>query len=171
MLRCYHATGARTDELAQCRLADLLDRTSQVVLGNHKRSKTQKTPTLRHITLNAEALAIFKALSVGKEPTEHVFLNSDGKPFGRKALAVRFTRVKEVAGKQKLGAVRDEITIYSFRHLWISEALMAGNDIATVARMAGTSIAIIERVYGHFRNQHLQDAQARLDELRRQRGR
>ena len=46
-----------------------------------------------------------------------------------------------------------------------------GNDAATVARMAGTSIAMIERVYGHFRNQHLLDAQARLDQLRQQRGR
>ncbi len=49
--------------------------------------------------------------------------------------------------------------------------MMAGNDIATVAKMAGTSIAMIERVYGHFRNKHLHDAQARLDELRRHRGR
>jgi hypothetical protein len=48
---------------------------------------------------------------------------------------------------------------------------MPGNDIATVARMAGTSIAMIERVYGHFRNQHLQDAQARVDALRMKRGR
>ena len=46
---------------------------------------------------------------------------------------------------------------------------MAGNDIATVARMAGTSIAMIERVYGHFRNDHLQEAQARLDQSRKQR--
>ena len=83
----------------------------------------------------------------------------------------RFNRVKEVAAKEGLGRVRDEVTVYSFRDLWISESLMAGNDIATVARMAGTSVAMVERVYGHFRNQHLQDAQARVDALRRQRGR
>jgi hypothetical protein len=57
------------------------------------------------------------------------------------------------------------------RHPWISESLMAGNDITTVAKMAGTSITMIERVYGHFRNQHLHEAQARLDALRRQRER
>jgi len=44
-----------------------------------------------------------------------------------------------------IGKIRDHITMYDFRHLWISEALMAGNDVATVARMAGTSIAMIER--------------------------
>lgn len=171
ILRCYHATGARTHELAQCQVADVLFGTKQVILGKHKRSKSQRTPTLRHITLNPEALAIFEKHCAGKEPTDHVFFNSDGKPCRRKSLAERFNRVKEVAAEQGIGKIRDSITIYSFRHLWISEALMAKNDIATVAKMAGTSITMIERVYGHFRNQHLQDAQARLDELRRQRGR
>jgi hypothetical protein len=40
---------------------------------------------------------------------------------------------------------------------------MAGVDVLLVARMAGTSVAMIERVYGHFRNQSYQEAQARLD--------
>jgi len=69
----------------------------------------------------------------------------------------------------KIGKIRDDITICSFRDLWISEILMAGNDVSTVARMAGTSIAMIERVYGHFRNEHLPEAQSKLDEVRRQR--
>jgi integrase len=171
MLRCYHATGARTDELAQCRVGDFLQETRQVVLGKHKRSKKQRTPTIRNITLNPEAFAIFLRLCIGKDKADRVFVNSDGKPCRRKTLAERFNRVKEVAAEQSLGKIRDEITIYSFRHLWISEALMAGNDIATVAKMAGTSISMIERVYGHLRNQHLHDAQERLDELRRKRGR
>jgi integrase len=171
MLRCYYRTGARTDELAQCRVADALFRTSQVILGRHKRSRTQRTPTIRHITLNPEALALFEQHSAGKAPDDNVFLNSDKRPFNRKTLAERFKRVKEVAARAGFGEIRDGITIYSFRDLWISEALMAGNDIATVARIAGTSIAMIERVYGHFRNQHLQDAQARVDDLRKQRGR
>jgi hypothetical protein len=44
------------------------------------------------------------------------------------------------------------------RHLWISEMLIAGVDVLLVARMAGTSVAMIARVYGHFRNQSYQDA-------------
>jgi integrase len=169
MLRCYHATGARTDELGQCRKQDVLFNTKQVVLGKHKRSKKERTPTLRTITLNDEALAIFSRYCAGKDKPDYVFLNSDGKPCKRKSLAQRFNRVKEVAAEKGIGKVRAEITIYAFRHLWISESLMAGNDLATVAKMAGTSIAMIERVYGHFRNQHLHDAQFRLDEHRRQR--
>jgi integrase len=66
--------------------------------------------------------------------------------------------------------VRFTITIYSFRHLWISEMLTAGVDVLLVARMAGTSVAMIELAYGHFRNQSNQEAQAKLDRERASRG-
>jgi hypothetical protein len=45
-----------------------------------------------------------------------------------------------------------------------------GNDSHTVAHMAGTGVAMIERTYGHFRNKHLADAQTRSVELRKARG-
>jgi hypothetical protein len=48
--------------------------------------------------------------------------------------------------------------------------LMAGVAVLLVARMAGTSVAMTEQVYGHFRNQSYQDAQARLDRERAARG-
>ena len=48
-------------------------------------------------------------------------------------------------------------------------ALMEGLDIATVAKMAGTSIRMIERVYGHFRSSHFEAAQRKLDEGRQRR--
>lgn len=168
ILKCYYHTGARTDELARCEVADFLPRTQQVVLGRHKRTRTQRTPTVRHITLNAEAFEIFEQHCKGKPADGKVFLNSDGGVWSVRYLAKRFERVKELAEQLKR-PIRQEISIYDFRHLWISEALMAGNDITTVARMAGTSIAMIERVYGHFSNEHLQLAQQRLDEARKER--
>ncbi len=44
---------------------------------------------------------------------------------------------------------------------------MAGLDALLIARMAGTSIAMIERVYGHFRTQSLVEAQAKIDAMRK----
>jgi integrase len=84
-------------------------------------------------------------------------------------LPKRFDRVKEVVRLLKFGAVREHVTLYDFRHLWISEMLMEGNDLPTVARMAGTSIRMIETVYGHFRNEHLREAQGRPDRARERR--
>ena len=50
----------------------------------------------------------------------------------------------------------------------ISELLMIGIPTFQVAKMAGTSLREIERSYGHFFNQNLAEAQAKLDEVRRQ---
>jgi integrase len=170
LLRCFYASGARTDELASCRVEDVLFKIRQVVLGKHKRSRTGKRKSVRQVTLNDAAFGIFEHHCAGKRPTDHVFCNHHSRPWTVRTLAKRFERVKEVAAALKLGTVRAEITMYDFRHLWISDCLMAGVDAATVARMAGTSIAMIERVYGHFRNQHLHEAQAKVDELRQRRG-
>ncbi len=169
MLRAYYHTGARTAELTRVEVADVLPRTRQVVLGVHKTSRTQKTQRDRHITLNDEAMAIFERNCHRKDSHDRVFATSDGRPWKQWSIAKRFARIKEVVPLLELPPVRDHITIYDFRHLWISEALMAGNDIATVAHMAGTSVAMIERVYGHFRNEHLHEAQSRLDVLRQRR--
>lgn len=169
MLRCYYATGARTGELERAEVADFQAMTNQLVLGNHKTSRTQRDPRPRYVTLNSEAVKIVARLSQGKSKTDRLFTTSDGKPWKRRSLPDRFVTIKEIANGSKLGKVRDHITLYSFRHLWISEAMMAGNDVATVARMAGTSIAMIERTYGHFRNDHLHEAQARLDAMREER--
>jgi integrase len=169
LLRCYEATGARTHELANCLTKDFLPKTRQVVLGKHKRTSTEKYKTNRQMTLNSESLAIFERHCKGKNPTDHVFLTQEGTPWNSRSLAKRFARVKEIASALNFAKVRDEITIYDFRHLWISDGLMAGNDIATIARMAGTSIAMIEKVYGHFRNEHLHDALDKIDLLRRTR--
>ncbi len=108
MLKCYYHTGARTDELASCEVGDFLRTTRQVILGKHKRSRTQRQPTIRHITLNPEALEIFKRHCEGKKPTDKVFLNENGRPWTVRNLAKRFERAKELANAlQKLQTEKD----------------------------------------------------------------
>lgn len=170
LMRCYLETGARTDELAAARVEDFQQVTGQLTLSNHKRSKTEKVATDRQIILNAEARAVIARQCAGRQPEDPIFTNSAGRAWTTHSLDKRFKRVKELAVALGLGRVRDKITIYSFRHLWISDALMAGIDIALVARMAGTSITMVEQVYGRFRNSHMQEAQEKLDQARRQRG-
>jgi integrase len=132
--------------------------------GSTKRSRTQREPVPRTITLNADAYIILERRCQGRDPNDHIFANGNGNPYDRREIAQRFSTVRRKA------SVRASITLYSFRHLWISEMLMAGVDVLLVARMAGTSVAMIDRVYGHFRNQSYQEAQARLDRERATRG-
>lgn len=156
LLTVYHQTGARTSELAVARIGEFVKSAGQIVLGKHKRSKTLKETAARRITLSGDALAIVQNLCDGKKHDDPIFTDQKGRAWSRYTLDMRFQQVR------KRAKVRDDITIYSFRHLWISEALMAGIDASTVAKMTGTSIAMIEKVYGHYRNDHFADAQRRL---------
>ena len=166
MLRVYHATGARTSELAVAKVRDFSPRSHQIVLGKHKRSQTETTPTIRSITLGDEALEIVKRRCQGRGLDEYIFLTAWGKPFTKKTLNTRLHSVRRIA--VALGAkIREDVTVYDFRHLWISDQMAADTALLTVARMAGTSVAMIERVYGHFRKDHLVNAQRRLEESRR----
>ncbi len=160
MLRCYYHTGARTHELILARVGDFQPLSRTLVLGKHKRSKALKDPIPRTISLNADAYALLKSQCEGREPEAPLFPNRNGKAHTSTNLDHRFARIRHRAG------VRAEITLYSFRHLWISEMLMAGVDVLLVARMAGTSLKMIETVYGHFRTQSFARALELLDAAR-----
>jgi integrase len=164
MLHCYYHTGARTSELADIRVRDFQVRTRKLVLTKHKRTRTMKVAETRVITLNDEVLAILRRRAEGKQPEDYLFTKRNGNPWDKDTLDERFRKVRELA------EVREHITIYDFRHLWISEALMAGVDVFTVAKMAGTSVQMIEKTYGHLRGTHLEEAQRALDQARQQTG-
>jgi integrase len=164
ILRLYYHTGARTSELADASVRDVQLRTRKLVLTKHKRTRTMRVAEARVITLNAEAFAILSRQCQGKAPEDPLFTQGNGKPWNKDLLDERFRKVR------KLAKVRDRITIYDFRHLWISEALMAGVDVFTVAKMAGTSVEMIEKTYGHLRGAHLEDAQQCLDQARQKTG-
>ncbi len=162
LLRTFYATGARTSELLNARVSDFQRTTRTIVLGSHKRVHTLKTPVPRTITLNDTAYDIV-ARRCEDANSRDVFIfvqPRNGRPWDRYSVAERFRAIRERA------CVRDTLTVYSFRHLWISEAMMAGVDVMLIAKMAGTSVRMIETVYGHWRTQSFADAQSRLDASR-----
>ena len=156
----YHTTGMRTHELIEARVGDFQVNSKTIVLGKHKRSRTLREPIPRTVHLNAVAYAILVERCRGFPADVLIFPNRAGKPFTSVLLDDMFSRLRKRAG------VREGITPYSFRHLYISEMLMAGVDALLVARMAGTSVKMIESTYGHFKTASYQDAQAKLDAMR-----
>jgi integrase len=160
ILRVYYHTGARTSELANCDVRDFIRNGRQIVLGRHKRERTTRDPMPRRITLNDESFGIVTKWCEEKDLGEPIFTDPLGRRWTRHTLGTRFQQIR------KLAEVRDNLTIYSFRHLWISEALIHDGNIARVAKMAGTSVAMIEKVYGHFTNRAFQEVQSKLDQAR-----
>lgn len=101
------------------------------------------------------ARAKIKALRAKADP--YLFVNAHGRPWDSLGnLPIAFKRARDAA---KLGP---HVTAYALRHSWISQRLREGVPIATVARMAGTSVAMIDQVYGHLSDQ---DLRAVADEM------
>jgi hypothetical protein len=92
-------------------------------------------------------------LCQGRPSAAHLFVHPSGCPWNRNIPSNRFKVIQERAG------VRDGIVLYGFRRLRISQMPMARMEELLVARMTGTSVATIERVYGHLRNQSYEEAQ------------
>ncbi len=160
LLTLYHSTGARTHEILEARVDDFQRGPRCLVLAKHKRSNTLRDPVPRTIHLNDAAFAVLDRRCEGRDPDELVIVNSRGKPYTPSAVDGRFVNLRRAAG------VRECVTPYSFRHLFITDCLQAGVDVAVMAKMAGTSSAVIERTYAHWRSEVFRDAQARLDALR-----
>jgi integrase len=114
MIAMYHHTGCRTHELIEAKVGDFEAASRTIVLGRHKRSRTQQEPIPRTITLNADAHAILERRGQGRSPDAHIFVNGNGNTYDRRDIAQWFASVRRKAG------VRCSITIYSFRHPWIA---------------------------------------------------
>lgn len=167
MMEVYHATGARTGELCDARVRDFMPTTKQICLGKHKRTRTQTNPTIRNIQLGDKALAAVLRNANGKAPGDFLFHRESGAGWTQNDVNRRFRSVRRIAADHGQ-PVREHITPYSFRHLYISELLMIGTPLFQVAKMAGTSAGEIERTYGHFFNHDLAAAQKKLDRRRAQ---
>lgn len=57
-------------------------------------------------------------------------------------------RVQEWYAERGMGTAK--LTLYAWRHTWITRAMEAGLSVASVAALAGTSIQMINDHYGHI---------------------
>jgi integrase len=161
LMLAYHATGARTSELCQALVSDFMPRTKQVCLGKHKRVRTQHNSTVRNIQVGDVLLETLANNVRGKKGSDPLFAHEDGRHWNQNEVNGRLRAIRAVATKHG-DPVRNHITPYSFRDLYISELLMIGVEPFKVAKMAGTSLKEIDRTYGHFFNHDLAEAQERL---------
>jgi len=136
LIECVALTGCRPGDPTLCLRSDYDGRTASVRF----RSKDHD----RKIPLSPAATALFDRLAKGKLPKANLF-TQDGKkvwtPTDWSAL------VRDAAARAGLPA---GVTLYTLRHCWITDAIVGGMDLLTVAKLAGTSLAMIEKHYGHL---------------------
>lgn len=153
LLRVLRETGCRPIELRMAR-SEHYRPLCLVFPWNAKgyRHKTAKTRKDRVIHLSRETDAEVKQL-VGLHPDGFLFRSSYGKPLSERHFLNLFRQaVNRPSVHQAIiarGVDPAAVTPYSFRHTFISEWLDAGRSIKVCADLCGTSVAMIERVYGH----------------------
>lgn len=133
-LRAMLLTGCRPGELANCVVGDLDPAGLLTVEGKTGR---------RTIPISPQALELLMTSAGGRE-LESPLLTRAGMRWTRFEWRDSFQEARAAA------RLPESTVMYSLRHVAISEMLVAGIDPMTVAKIAGTSIEMISRHYGHL---------------------
>jgi integrase len=110
----------------------------------------------RRIKIPDVTAAFFAEAVKLKLPTAPLLARADGTAWNKDSWKGPVKRAA-VAGKLPEGT-----TAYTLRHSVISDLVHDGLDLLTVAQISGTSVAMIERHYGHLRSEVAASALAKL---------
>ena len=114
-----------------------------------------KTKT-RVIPLTGEVVVHLKACAANKLPLAPLVSRDDGSEWKKEAWR---DAIQVAAAAAKLPAAT---CAYTLRHCVITDLVIGGVDLFTVAKLAGTSIKMIEKHYGHLGGEHARNALEKL---------
>lgn len=129
----------RPGALAALTVRDFDARTSELTIRKDKSAKVRK------IEVSQAAATLFKEQSKDKLPAALLFMRDIGKAWDKETWNIPLEAAAQSAGLD-LG-----ITAYTLRHSVITDLVNANVPILTIAQIAGTSVEMIERHYGHLR--------------------
>jgi integrase len=131
-------TGIRPGELASCDVADFDKANGTLTI---RQSKTES----RTVLLSSAAIAHFKKATKNRIGAAPLIPDAFGKRWTKDAWKKPFKAAVAAAG------LPDKTVIYTLRHCAITELIAGGMDSHLVAKIAGTSTAMIDANYGHLR--------------------
>jgi integrase len=140
----------RPGALAGLMVGNLDRRLGVLTIGKDKTGRDRK------IKLPESTAKWFAMHAESKLPQAPLLSRSDGKAWDKDAWKLP---VKAAAMAAELP---QSTTAYTLRHSVITDLVTGGLDLLTVAQLSGTSVAMIERHYGHLRADHAAAALAKL---------
>lgn len=149
-LRAMCLLPLRPGPVAALRVRDFEERTRTLHVGNDKNGEP------RLIGVPAVTANFLKAQSKGKGPNELVFTREDSKPWCRNTWKGPIKHAAKAAG------LSTEPTAYTFRHSVITDLVIGGVPLLTIAQLAGTSVEMIQKYYGHLLRDAAEAALAKL---------
>lgn len=149
-LRGLSLVPLRPGALASLTVANFDKRLGVLTIGKDKAGRDRK------IKLPALTARTFAVQATDKLAAAPLLARADGKAWDKDAWK---WPIKAAAQAAELPAAT---TAYALRHSVITDLVTGGLDLLTVAQLSGTSVAMIERHYGHLRADHAAAALATL---------
>lgn len=115
-----------------------------------------KTGRGRALLLPDATAELFTAAAGTKPPDAWLFTRKDGRPWQKDYWK------KPIKTAAHCANLPEATTIYTLRHSTITDLVVGGLDLFTVAQVADTSIKMIEQHYGHLQKKRARDALASL---------
>ena len=128
----------RPGALAGLTVRDFDRRTRSLIVGKDKNDNP------RQISLPPVIADFLAAQIKGKLPVAPIFARADGQAWNKDSWKVPIKDAVTVAG------LPEAASAYTLRHSVITDLIRAGLPILTVAQLSGTSVAMIEKHYGHL---------------------
>jgi integrase len=145
----------RPGALAALRVADYAGRDRVLIVRSDKANAGRKVP------VTAAVAELLRAQVRGKLPAAYIFSRANGAPWDKNAWREPFQAACEKAGIHG-------VTMYAIRHSVITDLIVGdgkdrpGLDIFYVSQLAGTSVTMVEKVYGHLQHDRARAALAGL---------
>lgn len=140
----------RPGAVAALQVADFDPRRRELIVARDKSDQG------RRIFLPQETVDFLQSLAKKRGAGERLFTRANGSSWNKDAWK---WPIKAVVNKLQLP---EKTTAYTFRHSTITDLVAQGLDLLTVARVSGTSVLMIERHYGHLKNEVAAKALAAL---------
>ncbi|WPZ04230.1 tyrosine-type recombinase/integrase [Blastomonas marina] len=140
----------RPGALAALTARDFDKRTRTLTIGKDKNGNP------RQMTMPQAIADFFDAQTKSKLPAAPIFARAGGEPWNKDAWKYPIKEAVKATGLP--GAV----SAYTLRHSVITDLIRARLPILTVAQLSGTSVAMIERHYGHLVRDDAEEALATL---------
>lgn len=136
-------TAARPGEIAGVTAADFDRNQGTLVLSG----KTGR----RVVSLSTAATRFFTDRCKDRIGNAALLARADG------AVWIKDRWKKAFKAAVRKAGLSDDVVLYAIRHTAISEMIAGGVDTFVVARLAGTSTAMIDKYYGHLRHDLTRD--------------
>jgi len=149
-LRGLSSLPLRPGALAALTVADFDRRLHVLKIG------TDKSGADRKIKVPPSTARLFEQISSERPPAAPLLARPDGQAWTKDAWKKPIKEAAQSAG------LPSGTTAYTLRHSVITDLVHDGLDLLTVAQLSGTSVAMIEKHYGHLRSEIAIEALARL---------